>query len=234
MKKYCKLAAEGRNAGSYLRREYENDIILNRFYHYRELYIGFSRRAAKIKDLWADEMAEMGLISAGEKNAYLERVSEECTGKGVFYDLSLEEIYRHVCDLRREFLGAEVLEQFRAHQMAKGLEFCPGSIYQTELKDESLRKSRAVIFALCEASFYPYLLEDLQKAEGKEVYFLVGEEKGSLLPTRESLPEGYRYLTVTEDGVAYDAHLQSAVENGEAVEGLLSALLVWNVLRYGM
>lgn len=216
MKKCCSFAEKGRKPGSYLRREYENDIILNRFFHYRELYIRFSRRAAKIKDAWAEEMEKLGLITVEEKTAYLERVSAEYTGKGVFYDCFLEEIYRHVCDLRREYFGAEALEQFRAYQTDQGLDFQPGTIHQYALKDQKIQESRAVVFALCEASFYPYLLADLQKAEGKEIYFLVSEEKGALLPTRAALPEGYRYLTFSEDGVAYDATLQKAIDEGDA------------------
>ncbi len=227
MERYCSFAAPGRAAGSYLRREYQKDIVLNRFFHYKELSIGFSARAARVTDLLVNEMERLGLLDPAVKKQYLERISREFTGKGIYYDYTLEEIYRYVCALRKEIIGIEPLEQMRAHQMCHGMDFALGAIDQRVKRDALLKNCKAVVFALCEPSLYHLLQKDLQQAKGKEVYFLVSDEKGELLPTREAFPEGH-CLETDQKGVAYDAALQGYIDNGEAClmvygeDGLLS------------
>ncbi len=228
MRRYCSLAAPGRAPGSYLRREYQNDIVLNRFFNYKELHVGFSARAARVTDLAVNEMERLGYLDAAVKAQYLSRVSKEFTGKGVYYDYTLEQLYRIVCALRKEIIGTRPLEQLRAYQMANGLAFKPGAIDQSAKKDALLKNCKAVVFALCEPAFYGLLQADLQKAAGKEVYFLVSGQKGEILPTAEAFPEGRCLVTDPEKGVSYDAGLQQYIDRGEACllvygeEGLLS------------
>lgn len=228
MERYCSFAASGRTSGCYLRREFQNDIVLNRVYQYKELRLGFSRRATRVSDLAADEMVRLGFIDAAAKANYVSRVSEVFTGQGVYLDSSWEEIYQIICALRKECLGAESLEKLRAHQMRGRMEFLPSAIDQRAKKDTLLQKSKAVVVALCESAFYSVMLDDLSQAEGKEIYFLVGDQKGELLPTAELMPSGHYLVTDPQKGVAYDADLQSFIDQGEACllvygeDGLLS------------
>jgi len=228
MECYCSFAASGRASGSYLRRDFQNDIVLNRIYHYKEIRLGFSRRATRVADLATDEMERLGFIDAPAKEKYINRVSKEFTGQGVYLDSSWEEIYSTICAIRKECLGAEPLEQLRAHQMKHGMKFSLGAIDQRAKKDALLQRSKAVVVALCESAFYSLMLEDLKKAEGKELYFLVSDQKGELLPTADLLPAGHALMADPQTGVAYDADLQGFIDRGEACllvygeDGLLS------------
>ncbi len=229
MGQYLQITDADRAAGCYLRREYQNDIVLNRVYSYKELSITFSRRAAKVADRVAEEMVRLGFTTAEQNAEYLSRFSEVSTGQGVFSELSLEEIYRQITAIRLELFGAEAMERMRAHQMKKVVAFAPTAIDQRAKIEARLAECKAVIIALCEAEFYGLMQEDLRKAEGKNVYFLVSRASGQLLPTRELLPAGYRYLkTDLQEGIQYDAELQAEIDDGKACllvygeEGLLN------------
>lgn len=191
MKNTLQLTGKDRTRGSYLRKDYQADV-LNSFYRYQEINITFSGsgKTARVSDGTAEEMLRDGLITRDEKVSYENQVSRSFADMDLFAGYSMEELYRHIHGIRRLVLGADVLEKERELCMRRGVAFDPtGGIDQRKKKSGLLDSREAVIFLLFQPELFFLMKEDLDKARqrGKEVYVLVSGERGDVLPTREEL-----------------------------------------------
>lgn len=230
MKKTLQLTEKDRTRGSYLRKDYKTDV-LNSFYRYREINITFSARqgtVSRVNDDMAAQMLSDGLITREDKETYENQVSQSLKGIDRFDECSMEELYQYIHKIRREVLGADVLESECEQSLCRGANFDPtGGIDQRQKKRELLSSCEAAIFMLSQAELFSLMREDLNEAGrlGKEVYVLVSESKGDILPTKEVferwLADGHGDVSPAEAAVA-----------GRAVDGQDSGLTGNSFIRY--
>lgn len=238
MEKYIRLTQPGRAPGSYLRKDYEGDVLYS-FYRYKQISMTFAKRpgtTTKVADALAEQLLCHGLITPEQKEAYTNRVCREFPHVKQHDEQSVEQTYRYIHGIRKEMLGIAALEQEQMRKARRGVEFDPsGGIDQRRKKEALLRSCRAVILVLCQAELFCLMQADLEAArqQGKEIYLLVSPDRGEDIPTRQELQQwlgsctDIRFLEADADGIAWDPDLQERIDRGEACllvygeEGLL-------------
>lgn len=203
--------------GSYLRSYLKGDVLYN-FYLHRDVYISFAKKSGsptKITDELVQQMLLQGLITAGQKAAYEEKVCRSFDDLSAHDGSTVEQVYRHIHSIRQESFGAEALEQVRDHLRRQGVDFTAGPIDQSAIKQALVTKSKRVIFLLQQPEYYELMRRDLETARQlkKEIYIEVSPEAGEDLPTRQVME---KWL-----GDHEDIHFSETVELGMADTCLL-------------
>lgn len=242
MDKKLRITDDNWTYGSYHRIHYKKDMLYT-FFQYVDIHFTWNvgMGTYSLQDHLVDRLRKKGLISDAQAHSYHETALQFLSQMSAYDEWPIENIYGQVRRIRRNMLGAEVLEQDRRQQMAEGCVFAlEDGIDQTAKKESILHEKEAVIFALCQPEYFSLMKQDMETAQshGHRVYVLVSKEQGACLPSREVLEsmlgDPVVYLAMEDeslglrlDQITYDDLLQSAIDQDHGAllvygeEGLL-------------
>lgn len=242
MDKKLRIIDDSWTYGSYHRIHYKKDMLYT-FFQYVDIHFTWNvgMGTFSLRDHLMDRLRKKGLISDAQVDRYHETALQFLSQMSAYDEWPIEDVYEQVRRIRRDVLGADVLEQDRRQQMAEECKFALESgIDQTSKKDDLLHEKEAVILALCQPEYFSLMKQDMEMAQryGHRVYVLVSKETGACLPSCEVmepiLGDQVVYLAVEDDSlglrldrIAYDDALQSAIDQDRAAmliygeEGLL-------------
>ena len=199
-----RLTEQNRSPG-FTRAPLRQDVLYN-FCRMGEVGISVSKKAmsaTRASDTMAEEMLALGLITRAQKCQYEQTLWESFCPIDRFDQVSSDDLYRHISQLRRSQLGAEAISAFALHRAKEGLPFLPNGIDQSSKKAELLQACDALIFVLTQPELFGAMLADLQQAAQKEIWVLCDP---ALMPL---LPAGCQTL-------AYSQRLQEQIDKGSA------------------
>lgn len=199
--------------GSYPRGSYKTDNLYL-FYNYKDVFIQHNRGNIYVTDQLADRLADRGLLALEKREDYL-RILKNLAEKTERFDRwPIEQIYGGIQQLRRRYIGVEVLEEDRLFRMENGVSLAsaderkfqadsdhssdnfsdnstlfPLCLDMGRKRDALLCGCRSVILALCAPEWFPQLREDIKQALtlGKQVYLITCPVSGGQLPTADVL-----------------------------------------------
>lgn len=201
-----RLYDENRRSGSYMRRDLKGDVLYSTFHH-RDIYLHFGALGSgttHVEDELTAQMLRAGLISAAQKATADAHIQAAFSSRDLierFDDYSVEEIYRYICQLRREAIDAQAFSAWQKRPCCVPDDYL---IDQRALKQSLLERSAGVLFMLFDTAWLAQMREDIAaaKALGKQVYILCGEKAGDDLPEQSYF-----------DGI--DAHFLTAASQAD-------------------
>ncbi len=226
-----RLFDDNRRPGSYLRSDLKGDVLYSSF-RYGKVSLTFGALGSgvtRVQDDWTQEMLRAGIITQAEKKACNQAIQRAFDTKEKiesFDDFSMEQLHRHIQQLRRDALGDCVIA--RAQEMAAKKEISAAwGVDQRDQKEKLLQHASAVIFAVSEAEWLSVLRADMENAQrlGKKMYMLCGDNDTWLAEAQ--LRDWLQDIDVQFVSLEGDAALQAQIDRGEAAlmaygeEGLL-------------
>ena len=104
--------------GCYKRATYVTDTIYT-FYDYKELHVLYTRGKCYVTDDRAERMEKEGLVSSDSLLKLRQALLSFFSPWDNIKELTVEEIYNHVCGLRLDCLGEAALEQDLAWRLRR-------------------------------------------------------------------------------------------------------------------
>ena len=195
-------------------------------------------------DGYAERLCSQYLITKEQLISYQEEVCSAFSSKDSHNEKGAEQVYRLICRIRRQALGADVLERARELDRSRPKLYTNAQgICEEAQKTRLFASGTDAVFVLYQAEFFSQMYQDIVKARecGHRVYLLTSPESGNALPTEEVYRRwlgnmaGIRYLEscpVNLDSalgsVRWDGELQAAIDDHHAVvfaygeEGILA------------
>jgi len=210
MSEYLELTEKARSSG-YMRADIRGDVLYG-YCKMSDVSISVSRKDGKVTgivDECAEKMLVLRLITKEMFETYINTLTDTIYNFDKFDGVSSESLYGYISSIRRSVFGDAVDKYILS--LAKG-EYCfsPDGIDQSGKKDGLLKGRKAVIFALNQAEMFNVMLDDIKKAEDNEIWVICHSALADMLP------ENVKLLRLCEDGVGYDAELQSYVDENNA------------------
>ena len=210
MAAYLELTKKTRSSG-YMRADIRGDVLYG-YCKMSDVSISVSKKdgtVTRIVDDTAEKMLGIGLITRRMFETYINTLTDTIYNFDKFDVFSSESLYGYISSIRRSVFR-DAVDKY-TQSLAKG-EYCftPDGIDQSGKKDGLLKGRKAVIFSLNQAEMFKYMLEDIKKAEDNEIWVICDSVLADMLP------ENVKLLRLCDDGVGYDAELQSYVDENNA------------------
>ena len=204
----------------YLRKALKGDVLYG-FYRHKQLQISFVKASGgttRVTDLLTRQMVTDGIISEHQHMQCQQRMEAEfatVAQVAAHDEASIEELYDLCHKIRLDTLGSGAFEQAATAAANRSCDFdLTGCIDQHRKKAQLLHSCKAIVFALNQPEFLSFMEDDLEAAQQlkKDIYVLCGSNwLQNHLDCRN-----VTFLSVEEDGIAYDKKLQGCIDCAEA------------------
>lgn len=211
------------------------DAVLHYFYQFGEMTLFSPKQGNPVTaftDTYAEQMVLRNVVTKEQLASYKEKVCDTLSSAADCAERGAEQIYRLVCEIRKQILGSDALEKARQLDRDQPVvsASCQG-ICEDAQKEILLASGVATVFALYQSQYFAQMRQDIIKAKaaGHRIYLLVSGENGGAMPTEETYRSwlcdltDVRYLrscpTCYEsvlEGVEWDAALQEDIDQRRA------------------
>ena len=231
MERGLRLFDDNRQPGSYLRSDLKGDVLYSSF-RYGKIALTFGALGGgvtRVQDDWTQEMLRAGLITESEKAACDQAIQRAFDTKEKiesFDSFSMEQLHRHIQQLRRGTLGDAVISQTQEMAAKKEISAAWG-VDQRAQKEKMLQRASAAMFVISEPEWLSVLHADMETAQrlGKKLYVMCGD--GDTWLAEAQLRVWLKDIDAQFVSFDSDAALQAQIGRGEAAlmaygeEGLL-------------
>ncbi|MBQ4116675.1 MAG: phosphodiester glycosidase family protein [Clostridia bacterium] len=210
MAEYLRLTQEDRSGG-YIRADIRRDVLYA-YCKIRDVAISVSRvdgTVTRIADDMADKMLNGGFVTKAQYDAYLKNLSDDIYHFDRFDEYSSERLYNYIAKVRKANLGNAV-DNYLVKLANSTYNFTPNGIDQGNIKEQLLKRSKAVIFAVTQAEMFSLMLNDINTAKNNEIWVLCDSSLVGLLPQNVNI------LTIDDGGIFYNKRLQSFIDRNDA------------------
>ena len=207
---YALLKNPDRLAG-FTRRPLRQDVLYN-YFRYRDISLSVSKKTrtvTRFTDSFIDQLAAAEIITSRQKNDYLQAVLHRFNNIDQQDDVPVELIYSALHQIRKDVLGADVVDQFASALAENADDFVPNGIDQTAQKQQLIDRCQTLLFVLTDVRLWKQFRRDLAQAQGKQVYVVDTKLVPQQLLPRELLaprdlsidPNGTGILFYGEEGL---------------------------------
>lgn len=215
-------------ADRYRRSDLLGDVLYSS-YRFGEMTILFPKQKNTVTvftDTYARQMAARGIVTQDQVMAYENMVCQAFATADSHREKSAEQVYRLLCQIRKQTLGAAALEQARERDRTEPLAPAAQGICEDAQKERLLAAADSAVFVLYQGAYFAQMQRDIARASsaGHRIYILVAEETGETLPTEETWRRWLGDETVTYliggsglEHVQWDADLQADIDGSRAV-----------------
>ncbi len=223
------LHQNGRNKGSYYRKDFLGDVLYYCFI-YQDLHITFAKKGRKntiLNDSTADMLLKRGFITEDDYLSYKEKVCSQFSLETLknFDEYSLEELYKFITDIREKLLGKATLNKLW-HVLSEesaplDLENC---LNQSELIENTCQKKDTILVALTKAELFAEMRCVLQKRsfQNKKIVFVVSENGEKGLPSKKDLE-----MLLLESSIKTATLKNDALFSEDSIDPKNAALLIF-------
>lgn len=204
-------------ADRYRRLDLTNDVL---YYTYRfgpmtVLYPKHKNTVTVFSDTYARQMADRGIITQDALRAYENAVCQVFAQVDSHREKSAEQVYHLICRLRRQALGAQVMEKAREQDRLQTVDPTEQGIFEEKQKQQLCAESKAAVFVLYESQYFARMLQDMEevRSAGHRIYLLVSGETGDVLPTEATYRKWLDDVTDVCFLQTYPTDLGSVLEN---------------------
>ncbi len=173
--------------GSYTRGHLVGDILLGQ-YSYGDVNAVMTPSVVMARDAWAEAALEKGVVTPRQAAAYTESLNQLLSRFAADMETPYEAIDAAVCELRRAFFGAEILNQ-RFLAAAGDINACSQQmdIDQEERSRALLRNCRHVLFVLHDPAMAAWMRADISfaQSQGAAAHIACGGEENAVFPGYE-------------------------------------------------
>lgn len=191
MNNTLQLTSENWSYGSYLRNTFRLDIIYT-ILQYKEMDGLYNLNLGKmtVRDRFAEQMLLDQLITPEMKSNYESSVINAFDPLTKYDDAYIEDLYGTLHKERKLNFGYELIEKEQYLMSLKEVGFdTTDGIDQSKKRDELLKERKSVIFALTNPALFFLMKKDMETAYElqKEVYVIVSQERGDVIPSKEAM-----------------------------------------------
>ena len=232
MNNTLQLTSENWSYGSYLRNTFRLDIIYT-ILQYKEMDGLYNLNLGKmtVRDRFAEQMLLDQLITPEMKSNYESSVINAFDPLTKYDDAYIEDLYGTLHKERKLNFGYELIEKEQYLMSLKEVGFdTTDGIDQSKKRDELLKERKSVIFALTNPALFFLMKKDMETAYKlqKEVYVIVSQERGDVIPSKEAMDTilgnaDVKYLSMHTrncgldlQGIEFAEELQKQIHDNEA------------------
>lgn len=191
MNAYLELTDKRWRYGSYYRSHFLEDTLYTCCF-YKDLQVVMARGTVNVSDGLSRALLASGEVDEASYANYRTRLLRFFENLECYDQWSLEQLYGGVHGIRKQYLGAGVIERKLRSIAAERRVMGEGAgIDQSEQKERLIAACSAVLFVLGDPRFFRYMEEDIRRVlrMGHRAFVVVSDGAGDTFLGREAMEE---------------------------------------------